>query len=105
MRNLGLILAGLAAAPLILSQQASELEARGDSRGARRSLERAAQGSPSDAAAQLEYASFLDRHHDPQARAAYEKALAVSAGKQKQAAARRLVILGLLAGDTAAAQK
>src|SRR5262245_15974337 len=89
--------------------QARKLEASGDSGGARTALARTAQASPSDVSAQANYAEFLDRYGDPQARAAYGKVLAAArqAGDKERAAlaARRLAVLDLLAGDGAAASR
>ena len=56
-----------------------------------------------------EYAEFLDRHHQPEARHAYERLLArLERGNDKatvSGVAHRLVVLDLLAGDRAAAQR
>ena len=77
------------------------METQGDAAGAREFLQRGAQsGTP---AAVEVYAEFLDRHHDPAAREAYEKLLAVAQGEQQAFAARRLAVLDLLAGDRDAA--
>ncbi|HUA20567.1 MAG TPA: hypothetical protein VMB25_17585 [Bryobacteraceae bacterium] len=85
-----------------LSLRAWQLESQGEAGQALEYLERAAQGGQADAL--LAYAQFLDRHHDPQARKAYEKALSAAQGQDRERAARRLVILDLFAGDRQAAQ-
>jgi hypothetical protein len=85
-----------------LSLQAWQMENKGDAAGAREFLQRAAQsGAPDSLEA---YAVFLDRHHNPAAREAYEKLLTATAGDQRAFAARRLTVLDLLADDRAAAQ-
>ena len=79
------------------------METKGDPAGARDFLERGAQSGSAEA---LEaYAQFLDRHHDPAARDVYEKLLKVAQGDQRVFAARRLVILDLVAGDRDAASR
>jgi hypothetical protein len=78
------------------------MESKGDPAGAREFLEHAAQ---SNTEALEAYAQFLDRHHEPAARAAYEKLSAASQGPRRMAAARRLVVLDLLANDRDAAQR
>jgi hypothetical protein len=86
-----------------LSLRAWQMEAKGDSSAARDFLEKTAQNGSADG---LEaYAQFLDRHHDPAARAAYEKLLSATKGEQHAAVARRLAILDLMAGDRDAAAK
>src|ERR1044071_8398277 len=83
-----------------LSSQAWDLESKGDAAGARELLQRAAQSAPNDHAAVEAYAQFLDRHHDPAARAEWERVLTVAHDKDaRAAAAKRLVLLDLLAGD------
>ena len=74
--------------------RAWQMESKGDAAG-RANLQHAAQTGGWTPAA---YAQFLDRHRDPAAREAYEK-VARRAGEQRQLAARRMVILDLLAGD------
>jgi hypothetical protein len=93
----------LAAGADDLSIQAWQLESKGDGTGARELLEQAAQRGGADA---LEaYAQFLDRHRDPAAREAYEKALNAAPGEQRRVPARRLVVLDLVAGDRNAAER
>jgi hypothetical protein len=87
------------------AQQAWRLESQGDAAGARALLERNAQSSSPSADALQAYAEFLDRHHDPGARAAYEKLLSGSQGEERAAAARRLVLLDMLAEDRTAVEK
>jgi hypothetical protein len=78
------------------------MESKGDAAGAREFLQRESQSGTPDA---LEaYAEFLDQHHNPAAREVYEKLLTSGQGEQRVLAARRLVILDLLADDRAAAQ-
>jgi hypothetical protein len=71
-------------------------------------LQRAAERSPGDAKALTAYAEFLDRHGDPYARQAYDRALNAlpKTGNELRAAIlRRLVALDLLADDQASAKK
>jgi len=85
-----------------LSLRAWQLESKGDAAGAREFLQKASQSGTPEA---LEaYAQFLDRHHNPAAREAYEKLLTATQGDQRAFAARRLAVLDLLADDRAAAQ-
>lgn len=92
-----------------LNDQAWQLEKSGDALGARDLLQQAAQKPGASLEALESYAAFLDRHKDPQTRAAYEKVLAsasaASRGPLRTATARRLAVLDLLAGDTAAATR
>jgi hypothetical protein len=86
-----------------LNLRAWQMESKGDATGAREFLERGAQsGAPDSLEA---YAQFLDRHHDPAARDVYEKLLKSAQGEQRAYAARRLVILDLIAGDRDAAER
>lgn len=91
------------------SQQARQLEQKGDGSGARQMLSRAAQGRAAKAEDLWAYAEFLDRHRDPACREAYEKVLAAlepTNDRAKQAeVARRLVELDLIANDRAAAER
>src|SRR5690242_842403 len=54
---------------------ALKLERSGDAGQARAVLARAAQSSPNDVTAQMEYAEFLDRYGDAGCRDAYRKLL------------------------------
>jgi hypothetical protein len=83
--------------------RAWDLERGGDSAAALELLQKNAHAPDASAADVIAWAEFLDQHHDPEARAAWQKALAISSGPQKRAAARRLIVLDLLAGDTKAA--
>src|SRR5580658_8550244 len=74
-----------------------QLEAKGEAAEARDYLQHAAQTGGVDA--QLAYAQFLDRHRDPEARQVYQKVAQSARGEQRELAARRLVVLDLLAGD------
>jgi hypothetical protein len=80
-----------------------KMEAAGDTAGARLALARAAEDNPDSVPAWTRYAEFLERYGDPAARDAYSKLLAAAgkAGDKDRAAlaARRLVVLDLLAGD------
>jgi hypothetical protein len=86
-----------------IGQKAWELESQGDAAGARAMLHREAQSSTAGAETLEAYADFLDRHHDPGARAAYERLLLVAQGPTKLAATRRLVLLDVFAEDLQAA--
>src|ERR1700683_2449362 len=80
-----------------------QMEAKGEAAEARDYLQRAAQSGGVDA--KLAYAEFLDRHRDPAARDAYEKVRDGARGEQREFAARRLVLLDLIAGDRDRAQR
>lgn len=70
----------------------------------RAQLTRAAEANPKDPSAQRAYAQFLDRHGDPARRDVYERLLnLLPAGAERASAARRLVLLDLVAGDREAA--
>lgn len=85
---------------------ARQMEKSGDPSGARTLLARAAQNAPSDPVALAEFAGFLDRRGDPAAREAYRKLLPLLNDPGKKASvAKRLVVLDLLAGDRAAAER
>jgi hypothetical protein len=106
-------LAALAYAVLLSAAQppldeARQLERSGDISAARAALRRAAESAPGDASTLAAYAEFLDRHNLADRRAAYEKALAatgVSDATSRARLARRMVVLALLAGDRAAANR
>jgi hypothetical protein len=85
------------------ASHAWQMESKGDAVEARDYLERAAQTGAPDA--KLAYAQFLDRHGDPAAREAYEKVRQTARGEQRRLVARRLVVLDLIAGDRAAAER
>jgi hypothetical protein len=111
MRFLGLSVAALGLAVLVQSQdlgrRAWDLESKGDALAAQELLQRAAQGT-SDAQAWRAYAVFLDRHDDPGAREAYEKALSFLPADDRPgraAVAGRLAALDLLAEDRDAAAR
>ncbi len=80
-----------------------KLEATGDTLAARTALARAVEASPNSIPALTQYAEFLERYGDPDARGAYRKLLtALRNSGNRQAAgtiARRLAVLDLLAGD------
>jgi hypothetical protein len=83
------------------------LEQNGDAAATRIALLNATQQAPGDAPALGAYAAFLDRYHDPEARAAYKKWLAALPKDSPQAndVRRRLIALDLISGanDEAAA--
>jgi hypothetical protein len=83
--------------------RAWQMESKGEAAEARDYLERAAQNGGTDA--KLAYAQFLDRHRDPAAREAYEKVWQSARGPERELAARRLVVLDLIAGDRSAAER
>src|ERR1019366_9911125 len=89
------------------SDRAEQLERSGDPSGARVALARAVQTSPSDIGTLTAYAAFLERYGDPEARTVYRQLLTQCIKSSDRAraaeAARRLVVLDLLAGDRAAA--
>jgi hypothetical protein len=89
-----------------ISNPVRQMEATGDTAGARAALQRAAEANPSNIAAWTSYAEFLERYGDPSARAAYAKLLAAarrSGDRARQGEiARRLAILDLLEGDGSA---
>jgi len=80
-----------------------QMETKGEAAEARDYLQRASQTGGVDA--QLAYAQFLDRHRDPAARDAYEKVWQAARGEQRELAARRMVVLDLIAGDRESAQR
>ncbi len=87
-----------------LGTQSWELKQRGEPNGARELLENAVKASPNSLGALKAHAEFLDRHGDAAARNAYGKLFSASSSQQdKQAIARRMVVLDLLAGDNSAA--
>ncbi len=91
------------------TSQAWDLERRGDAKAARQAFQRALQTTPDDVETLAAYAEFLDVHRDGEARAVYQKLLAAlrsssAPATQIAAAARRLVLLDMIAGDRAAAE-
>ncbi len=103
--GLGSAFAGQDGVPAAV-HSAQEMEQKGDALGARALLQQEARKN--DASAILAYAEFLGAHHDPDARREYEKALSELVPAQKeerQAVARRLVFLDLIAGDRDAASR
>lgn len=94
---------GVARAADDFGNRAWQMESKGDPAEARDYLQRAAQTGGVDAA--LAYAQFLDRHRDPAAREAYEKVWETARGEQRELAARRMVVLDLIAGDRNAVQR
>jgi hypothetical protein len=80
--------------------RARQMEAQGDSLGARAALERAARGPSAEPVVLAAYAEFLDRRKEPGVRPAYERALAGAASPgARRPLARRLVVLALLDDD------
>jgi hypothetical protein len=93
-----------------VAAEAWQLESKGAGADAQEQLAKAAAAHPNDPAILRAYAEFLDRHRSPAARAEYQKVLQLlkrtgAAKTQQAAAARRLVILDLLAGDEGAAAR
>lgn len=91
-----------------IATRTRQLEERGQATAAKTMLAAATKEAPGDPVAWTVYAEFLDRHGDPSARQAYETlhGILVKNGSQdKDKIARRLLVLDLLAGDRAAAQR
>lgn len=88
-----------------VSGEVWRLESKGEAQQAREQLRKAAAASPSDPSALRAYAEFLDRHRDPDARAAYARLEGALSGSDRIAVLRRLAILDLLAGDRESAVK
>lgn len=84
------------------TQQAWDLERKGDPAGALELLQKGADSSSATAQSQLALVEFLERHKDPGARAACERALQRSSGAERRAILRSLVILDTLADDQTA---
>jgi hypothetical protein len=89
------------------SKRADALEESGNGAAAREALLQAVEQNPNDAGALGAYAEFLDRYHERDTRAAYRKWLAAlpAASPQAVSTARRLVLLDLIEGDRASADK
>ena len=89
-----------------ISGSTQQMEASGDTEGARAALQHAADANPSSIPALTAYAEFLERYGDPAARTAYSKLLAAlrtsGDAAREGVIARRLAILDLLAGDRSA---
>src|SRR3954468_19931207 len=89
--------------------RARQMEKEGDTAGARQLLHQAAQSAPSDVGALTAYAEFLDRHHDPEVRGAYEKLMKLLIRPEDRgranATTRRLLALDLISNDNAAAER
>ncbi|MGD0133798.1 MAG: hypothetical protein ABSE57_17245 [Bryobacteraceae bacterium] len=94
---------GVAQAADDFTTHAWQMESKGDAAEARDYLQRAAQTGGVDA--KLAYAQFLDRHRDPAAREAYQNVWKVAKGEQRELAARRMVVLDLIAGDRDATER
>ncbi len=89
-----------------LADQVGQMEAAGNSSGARTLLEQTIRDEPGDIDSLTTFAEFLDRHGDPQARDVYGRLLDRTADDQnKIRIARRLVDLDLIAGDRDAATR
>jgi hypothetical protein len=93
----GIFCLDIALAAEDFTARAWQMESKGEAADARDYLRHAAQNGGVDA--KLAYAEFLDRHRDSAARDAYEKVWDSARGEQRQLAARRLVLLDLIAGD------
>ena len=106
--GVGLCIAGRDLKGQDLIGESWKLEAKGDGAAVRDQLRRNAELRPNDPLALEAYATFLDRHRDPQTRAVYQKLSDLltrnraSVGERARVA-RRLVTLDLIAGDRAAA--
>jgi hypothetical protein len=101
-----LCLAGaLAGSASELSRQVWSLEKKGDLTAARELLERAQRAPGATVSDLTDWAEYLDEHRDPQARPAWERALAAAPGEQKKAIELHLVVADLLAGDQDAARR
>ncbi len=102
------VLSFAVSSPAAFGQQTpAQMEAAGDTMGARTALVRAVQSNPNNVSALTAYAEFLDRHGDPQAREAYGKLMTAlrDSGDTARAGAvsHRVALLDLIAGDKAAA--
>ncbi|MGH9591607.1 MAG: hypothetical protein ACRD5L_00840, partial [Bryobacteraceae bacterium] len=84
------------------TQRAWDLERKGDPAGALELLQKDADSSSATAQSQLALVEFLERHKDPGARAACERALEKASGVDRREILRSLVILDTLADDRAA---
>src|SRR5580658_5037584 len=100
---IGVASIGVAQAADDFTTHAWQMESKGDAAEARDYLQRAAQSGSVDA--KLAYAQFLDRHRDPAAREAYQNVWKVAKGEQRELAARRMVVLDLIAGDRDATER
>lgn len=104
-----LVAAGSLAAQDITAR-AWDLEKRGQASQAERLLRQNALSAANDSAAQRAYAEFLERHRNPETRAAYEKLVAAlersgALASERAAVQHRLAVLDLLAGDQLAATR
>ena len=92
-----------------LESRVRQLEMQGDSAGAQALLEQAVEEQPQNLDHLLHYAEFLDRRSNPKAREVYARLVERLPGsdraEKRVEAARRLVILGLIAGDHQAAAR
>ena len=108
MNRLALLMATIAAVLQAATaddlRRAHEMEAAGRPLEARTLLRTTVAGDPNNGAAQLAFARFLDRFGDPDARAAYGKAIEVGLSQEDaRLAARRFAHLSLESGDSTAA--
>jgi hypothetical protein len=89
--------------------RAHKFEEAGDSIAAREAFSKAVQQTPNDTELLTGYAEFLERYHDPAARATYRRVSTLwkQAGKTADAAsaARRAILLDLIAGDRKSADE
>ncbi|MCC6341674.1 MAG: hypothetical protein IT166_05720 [Bryobacterales bacterium] len=101
------LLSGFCSAQGDVAAQARRLEYGGEAAQAGGLLRKAAEERPNDAGAQIAYAEFLDRYRDPGTRAAYEKALRLTDAdhSKRVAIAHRLILLDLMANDSAAVSR
>jgi hypothetical protein len=86
-------------------EEIRKMEASGSTAEARAALARTVQNHPENTGARMQYAELLERYGDPAAREQYAGVVAARGASPAQAgeAARRLVLLDLLAGDRQAA--
>lgn len=87
------------------TQRAWDLERKGDSAGALELLQKGAESASATVQSRLALVEFLERHKDPGARAACQRALERSSGTDRREVLRSLVILDTLADDQAAVAK
>ncbi len=103
---------GLCLAPILPGNEsldrAAQSEKSGDAAQARSILAKVAQTSPNDPQVVLQYAEFLDRYNDAEARGAYRKLVDLPSASSspvfdRTRVLRRLVVLDLIAGDRTSA--
>jgi hypothetical protein len=91
-----------------IASRARQFEEKGQTGAARAMLMAALKDSPNDAVLLTIAAEFLDRHGDPSTREILARLVTIlerNSSAERSKFAKRLVVLDMLAGDTAAAQK